>query len=73
MLRPLDRADFEALVSLVPALHQLQRRCRPFGADYDALAVALTGLSEAAEAVTGERASTGPGIWSGGGLRGFRT
>jgi hypothetical protein len=56
MLRPLDRADFEALSPLVAALRQLQRRCKPFGPDYHAVAVALAALNETAEIVTGEAA-----------------
>jgi hypothetical protein len=54
MLQPPTRADLQALAPLVRELRGLQRRCKPFGADYDALAVALAALDETAETITGE-------------------
>ena len=54
MLKPLTTADFEDLTPLARALRDAQRHCKPFSADYHAIQVALAGLNEAAEAVTGE-------------------
>lgn len=54
MLKPLGPAEFEELTPLVSALRAAQRQYRPFGPEYHAIAVALAGLNEAAEAVTGE-------------------
>ena len=45
---------FEELSPMVQALRQLQRHCRPFGSDYNALAVSLSSLDEAAEHFTGK-------------------
>jgi hypothetical protein len=56
MLRRLTPSDFDDLAPLVAQLRHLQRRCKPFGQEWCALAVAVEGLSEAAEAVTGEAA-----------------
>lgn len=42
------RVDFEKLKPLVAELRALQRRCKPFGRDYHALAVAIDGLETAA-------------------------
>lgn len=56
MHRTLDAADFEGLSPLVGQLRRLQRAYKPFGPEWDALAVALAGLNEAAEEVTGEPA-----------------
>jgi hypothetical protein len=56
MLRQLDRSDFDDLAPLVAQLRHLQRRCKPFGYEWCALAVAVEGLGEAAEEVTGEAA-----------------
>ena len=54
IFRPVVAEDFEALSPLVRALRAAQRHCKPFGADDHAIAVAIAGLNEAAEAVTGE-------------------
>lgn len=48
-------AAFEALRPDLERLRDLQRRCRPFGADYHALAIAIDGLERAAEHFTGRR------------------
>jgi len=45
---------FEDLRPLVAALRAMQRHCKPFGPDYDAIAISLAALDEAAEIVTGE-------------------
>jgi hypothetical protein len=50
---------FEALAPAVAQLRALQRHCKPFGTDYHAMAVAIAGISEAAEAVTGQPALYG--------------
>lgn len=41
-------AEFEALRPLAERLRQMQTRCRPFGRDYHAIALALDGLDTAA-------------------------
>lgn len=41
-------AEFEKLRPLAAELRRLQRRCKPFGRDYHALAVAIEGLETAA-------------------------
>jgi hypothetical protein len=41
-------SEFEKLRPLVAELRRMQTRCRPFGADYHAIAVALNGLETAA-------------------------
>jgi hypothetical protein len=40
--------EFEQLRPLAERLRQLQTRCKPFGRDYHALAIALDGLDTAA-------------------------
>jgi len=54
-----DASAFEALAPAVAQLRGLQRHCKPFGADYHALAVAIAGISETAEAITGQPAFFG--------------
>ena len=44
---------FEALTPYVDQLRALQMRCKPFGADYLALAIALDGVQTAAYHFTG--------------------
>jgi hypothetical protein len=39
---------FEELTPFVDRLRQMQMRCKPFGADYLAIAIALDGLQTAA-------------------------
>ncbi|HEY8574406.1 hypothetical protein [Phenylobacterium sp.] len=39
---------FEELTPLVEQLRKLQMRCKPFGADYHAIGVAIEGLQTAA-------------------------
>lgn len=53
MTAPEALAAFEDLAPAVARLRALQRRCRPFSGDYAALALAIEGLREAAEIVTG--------------------
>lgn len=59
--------NLEEFRPLVSQLRALQRHCRPFGADYDAIALSLAALDETAEIVTGktgffgaQRDSVGP-------------
>jgi hypothetical protein len=40
--------EFEALRPYVVRLRDLQRRCKPFGRDYHAIAIAIEGLEDAA-------------------------
>ncbi|HPA37586.1 MAG TPA: hypothetical protein PLV04_02490 [Phenylobacterium sp.] len=40
--------EFEALRPYADQLRALQRRCKPFGRDYNAIAIALDGLETAA-------------------------
>lgn len=47
-------AEFRKLRPLVDQLRALQRRCRPFGGDYHAIALALEGLETAAYHFTRE-------------------
>jgi hypothetical protein len=46
--------SLEPLRPLVVQLRTIQRQCRPFGADYDAVAVSLAALDEMAETLTGK-------------------
>jgi hypothetical protein len=55
-------AEFEALRPLAERLRQLQTRCRPFGRDYHALAIALDALDSAAYHFTRQ-----PRFFAGGG------
>jgi hypothetical protein len=52
MYRP-TRSDLDAFRPLVAQLRVMQRHCRPFGSDYDALALPLAALDEMAERITG--------------------
>jgi hypothetical protein len=54
-----DASAFEALAPAVAQLRGLQRHCRPFGSGYHAIAVAIAGISEAAEAISGQPAFYG--------------
>lgn len=40
--------EFEELRPYVTKLREMQRRCRPFGRDYHAIAIAIDGLETAA-------------------------
>lgn len=46
-------AAFEDLRPYINRLRDLQRRCRPFGPDYHALAIAIESLQDAAAHFTG--------------------
>jgi len=46
-------AAFEDLRPYVVRLRDLQRRCKPFGPDYHALAIAIESLEDAAHHFTG--------------------
>lgn|GEM_PF-7082807 len=54
-----DASDFEGLAPAIAQLRGLQRHCQPFRADYHAIQIAIAGITEAAEAVTGQPAFYG--------------